>query len=49
MKGAVEGPRSINGELLEFVLRHLSSDTEKSLSEYYMLENIIYKEGKMVQ
>lgn len=49
MKGAVQGPRSINGELLEFVLRHLSSDTKESQSEENLLENVIYKEGKIIQ
>lgn len=49
MKGAVQGPRTVKGELLDFVLRHLSSDTEESLSEENMLESVIYKEGKIIQ
>ncbi|WP_323707918.1 HNH endonuclease [Mammaliicoccus sciuri] len=49
MKGAVQGPRSINGKLLDFVLSYLSLDTEKSQSEDHMLESVIYKEGKIMQ
>ncbi|CAM3419920.1 HNH endonuclease [Macrococcoides canis] len=49
MKGAVQGPRTVKGELLDFVLRHLPSDTEESQSEEILLENVIYKEGKIIQ
>lgn len=47
MKGAVQGPRSLKGELLDFVLSQLSSVIEESHSEDQILENVIYKEGKM--
>lgn len=49
MKGAVQGPRSLKGELLDFVLSQLSSVIEESHSEDQILENVIYKEGKMVK
>lgn len=49
MKGAVQGPRTVKGELLDFVLRHLPSDTEESQSEEILLENVIYKEDKIIQ
>lgn len=49
MKGAVQGPRAIKGELLDFVLKNLSSDPEESQSEENLLESIVYKEGKIIE
>ncbi|WP_437790212.1 HNH endonuclease [Macrococcoides caseolyticum] len=49
MKGAVQGPRSLKGELLDFVLSNLPTTVEKTQSEEYMVESVIYKEGKIMQ
>lgn len=49
MRGSIQGPRSINGELLDFVLSYLHPYIDESQSEDLMLENFIYKEGKMIK
>ena len=49
MKGAVQGPRSLKDDLLAFVLSEIDSYLNPISTAEDLLENIEYKEGKIIK
>lgn len=48
INGNIQGPRTLSGEALEYVLNHFYNEAKK-VSEENELENFLYKEGKLIE